>query len=36
VWVIRPDAHAAAVLHDPGRAQIAAALHRALGRGGAS
>jgi hypothetical protein len=31
VWVIRPDAHAAAVLHDPGRAQIAAALRRALG-----
>ena len=22
VWVIRPDAHAAAVLHDPGRAEI--------------
>jgi len=32
VWVIRPDAHAAAVLHDPGRGQIAAALRRALGR----
>ena len=31
VWVIRPDAHAAAVLHDPGRPQIAAALRRALG-----
>jgi pentachlorophenol monooxygenase/3-(3-hydroxy-phenyl)propionate hydroxylase len=30
VWVIRPDAHAAAVLHDPGRAQIVAALRRAL------
>jgi len=31
VWVIRPDAHAAAVLPDPGRAQIEAALRRALG-----
>ncbi len=31
VWVIRPDAHAAAVLHRPGRAEIAAALRRALG-----
>ncbi len=31
VWVIRPDAHAAAVLHDPGPAQIDAALRRALG-----
>jgi pentachlorophenol monooxygenase/3-(3-hydroxy-phenyl)propionate hydroxylase len=31
VWVIRPDAHAAAVLHDPGPAEIAAALRRALG-----
>ena len=30
VWVIRPDAHAAAVLHYPGQAQIAAALRRAL------
>ena len=30
VWVIRPDAHAAAVLHDPGRAQVVAALRRAL------
>jgi pentachlorophenol monooxygenase/3-(3-hydroxy-phenyl)propionate hydroxylase len=30
VWVIRPDAHAAAVLHDPGRAEIVAALRRAL------
>jgi 3-(3-hydroxy-phenyl)propionate hydroxylase len=35
VWVIRPDAHAAAVLHDPGEAEIAAALRRALGRAGA-
>lgn len=31
VWVIRPDAHAAAVLHHAGRAEIAAALRRALG-----
>jgi 3-(3-hydroxy-phenyl)propionate hydroxylase len=31
VWVIRPDAHAAAVLHSPGRAEIVAALRRALG-----
>jgi pentachlorophenol monooxygenase/3-(3-hydroxy-phenyl)propionate hydroxylase len=31
VWVIRPDAHAAAVLHDPGAAPIEAALRRALG-----
>ena len=30
VWVIRPDAHAAAVLHHPGRAEIVAALRRAL------
>jgi pentachlorophenol monooxygenase/3-(3-hydroxy-phenyl)propionate hydroxylase len=30
VWVIRPDAHAAAVLHDPGRAEIVAALRRTL------
>ena len=30
VWVIRPDAHAAAVLHRPGRAEITAALRRAL------
>jgi pentachlorophenol monooxygenase/3-(3-hydroxy-phenyl)propionate hydroxylase len=30
VWLIRPDAHAAAVLHDPGRAEIVAALRRAL------
>jgi hypothetical protein len=28
--VIRPDAHAAAVLRDPGEAEIAAALRRAL------
>jgi hypothetical protein len=28
--VIRPDAHAAAVLHSPRQAEIAAALHRAL------
>src|SRR5215470_9117362 len=35
VWVIRPDAHAAAVLHDPGEAEIAAALRRALGLAGA-
>src|SRR5262252_1118868 len=31
VWVIRPDAHAAAVLRRPGRAEIEAALRRALG-----
>jgi 3-(3-hydroxy-phenyl)propionate hydroxylase len=31
VWVIRPDAHAAAVLHRPGRAEIVAAVRRALG-----
>lgn len=31
VWVIRPDAHAAAVLRNPGPAQIRAALCRALG-----
>jgi pentachlorophenol monooxygenase/3-(3-hydroxy-phenyl)propionate hydroxylase len=31
VWVIRPDAHAAAVLRHPGRAEIEAALRRALG-----
>jgi 3-(3-hydroxy-phenyl)propionate hydroxylase len=31
VWVIRPDAHAAAVLHQPGRPEIAVALRRALG-----
>ena len=31
VWVIRPDAHAAAVLRDPGAAEIEAALRRALG-----
>jgi hypothetical protein len=31
VWVIRPDAHAAAVLHGPGAAEIGAALRRALG-----
>jgi pentachlorophenol monooxygenase/3-(3-hydroxy-phenyl)propionate hydroxylase len=31
VWVIRPDAHAAAVLRHPGRAEIVAALRRALG-----
>jgi pentachlorophenol monooxygenase/3-(3-hydroxy-phenyl)propionate hydroxylase len=31
VWVIRPDAHAAAVLRRPGRAEIVAALRRALG-----
>jgi pentachlorophenol monooxygenase/3-(3-hydroxy-phenyl)propionate hydroxylase len=30
VWLIRPDAHAAAVLRDPGEAEIAAALRRAL------
>jgi 3-(3-hydroxy-phenyl)propionate hydroxylase len=30
VWLIRPDAHAAAVLHGPGRAEIVAALRRAL------
>jgi pentachlorophenol monooxygenase/3-(3-hydroxy-phenyl)propionate hydroxylase len=30
VWVIRPDAHAAAVLRHPGRAEIVAALRRAL------
>jgi hypothetical protein len=32
--VIRPDAHAAAVLRDPGEAEIAAALRRALGLAG--
>ena len=31
VWVIRPDAHAAAVLPNPGPAQLEAALRRALG-----
>src|SRR5579859_6540845 len=31
VWLIRPDAHAAAVLRYPGRAAIVAALRRALG-----
>jgi 3-(3-hydroxy-phenyl)propionate hydroxylase len=31
VWLIRPDAHAAAVLHQPGQPEIAAALRRALG-----
>jgi pentachlorophenol monooxygenase/3-(3-hydroxy-phenyl)propionate hydroxylase len=31
VWVIRPDAHAAAVLRNPDAAQIEAALRRALG-----
>jgi pentachlorophenol monooxygenase/3-(3-hydroxy-phenyl)propionate hydroxylase len=31
VWVIRPDAHTAAVLHHPNRARITAALRRALG-----
>ena len=36
VWVIRPDAHAAAVLRDPGEAEIAAALRRALARAGTS
>ena len=30
VWLIRPDAHTAAVLHGPGRAEIVAALRRAL------
>ena len=35
VWVIRPDAHAAAVLHDLGEAEIAAALRRALALAGA-
>ena len=30
VWVIRPDAHAAAVLHNPERGEIVAALRRAL------
>jgi pentachlorophenol monooxygenase/3-(3-hydroxy-phenyl)propionate hydroxylase len=34
VWVIRPDAHAAAVLHNPGPAEIGAALRRALGMPG--
>jgi pentachlorophenol monooxygenase/3-(3-hydroxy-phenyl)propionate hydroxylase len=34
VWVIRPDAHAAAVLHHPGRAEIVAALRRALALAG--
>jgi len=36
VWVIRPDAHAAAVLRDPDEAEIAAALRRALARAGTS
>jgi 3-(3-hydroxy-phenyl)propionate hydroxylase len=31
VWVIRPDAHAAAVLAKPGAAEIGVALRRALG-----
>jgi 3-(3-hydroxy-phenyl)propionate hydroxylase len=31
VWVIRPDAYAAAVLHQPGAAALARALRRALG-----
>src|SRR5579859_3388807 len=31
VWLIRPDAHAAAVLRYPGRTEIVAALRRALG-----
>jgi 3-(3-hydroxy-phenyl)propionate hydroxylase len=35
VWVIRPDAHAAAALRDPGEAEIAAALRRALSLAGA-
>jgi len=35
VWLIRPDAHAAAVLHHPGRAEILAALRRALSLAGA-
>jgi len=35
VWLIRPDAHAAAVLHRPGRAEITAALRRALALAGA-
>ncbi len=30
VWIVRPDAHVAAVLTDPSTAQIAAALHRAV------
>jgi len=30
VWVIRPDAHTTAVLHDPERPEIVAALRRAL------
>ena len=30
VWVIRPDAHAAAVLHSPRQAEIVTALRRAL------
>ena len=36
VWVIRPDAHAAAVLRNPGPAQIQAALRRALGMAAAA
>jgi pentachlorophenol monooxygenase/3-(3-hydroxy-phenyl)propionate hydroxylase len=31
VWLLRPDAHVAAVLHSPGQAEIIAALRRALG-----
>jgi 3-(3-hydroxy-phenyl)propionate hydroxylase len=30
VWVVRPDAHVAAVLEGPGAAAVTAALHRAL------
>ncbi|WP_051194281.1 FAD-dependent monooxygenase [Nocardia jiangxiensis] len=33
VWVIRPDAHVAAVLDQPDTARLAAALRRALGAG---
>ncbi|SFO87120.1 pentachlorophenol monooxygenase/3-(3-hydroxy-phenyl)propionate hydroxylase [Amycolatopsis arida] len=32
VWLVRPDAHVAAVLDDPDTARVAAAVHRALGR----
>jgi pentachlorophenol monooxygenase/3-(3-hydroxy-phenyl)propionate hydroxylase len=35
VWVIRPDAHIAAVLRKPGPHEVITALLRALGRGAA-
>jgi pentachlorophenol monooxygenase/3-(3-hydroxy-phenyl)propionate hydroxylase len=33
VWVIRPDAHVAAVLPDPHAAELTRAVQRALGAG---